>query len=41
MMNLLVGKVASYEGATLKVTELFTKAILLPMLVNGDCMAVC
>ena len=30
MTNSLVGKVASYDGATLKVTELFSKAILLP-----------
>ena len=30
-----------YNGATLKVTELFSKAILLPMLVYGDYMAVC
>ena len=37
----LVGKVASYDDATLKVTELFSKAILLPMFVYGDCMAVC
>ena len=36
-----VRKVASYDGAMLKVTELFSKAILLPMFVNGDCMAVC
>jgi hypothetical protein len=40
LMNWLVGKVASY-GATLKVPELFSKAILLPMFVYGDCMAVC
>ena len=32
---------ASYDGATLKVTELFSKAILLLMFVYGDCMAVC
>ena len=32
---------ASYDGATLKVTELFSKAILLQMFVYGDCMAVC
>ena len=32
---------ASYDGATLKVTEIFSKAILLPMLVYGACMAVC
>ena len=37
----LVGKVASYDGATLKVTDLFSKAILLPVFVYGDCMAVC
>jgi hypothetical protein len=35
------GKVASYDSATLKVTELFGKAILLPMFVYRDCMAVC
>ena len=29
------------DGTTLKVTELFSKAILLPMLVYGGCMAVC
>jgi hypothetical protein len=40
-MNWLVGKVPSYDGATLNVTELFSKAILLPMFVYGDCMAVC
>jgi hypothetical protein len=28
-------------GATLKVTELFIKAIVLPVLVYRDCMAVC
>jgi hypothetical protein len=33
--------VASYDGATLKVTELFSKVILLPMFVYRDCMAVC
>ena len=33
-------KVSSDDGATLKVTELFSKAILLPMFVYGDCMAV-
>ena len=33
--------VASYDCATLKVTELFSKAILLPMFVYGDCIAVC
>jgi hypothetical protein len=38
---LLVGKVASYDGATLKVTELFGKAILLTMFICEDCMAVC
>ena len=32
---------ASYDNATLKVTELFSKAILLPVFVYGDCMAVC
>ena len=32
---------ASYDAATLKVTELFSKAILLPIFVYGDCMAVC
>ena len=37
----VVGKVASYDGATLKVTELFSKAILLPIFIYGDCMAVC
>ena len=37
----LVGKVASYNGATLKLTELFNNAILRPMFVCGDCMAVC
>ena len=31
---------ASYDGATSKVTELFSKAILLPMFVCGDYMAV-
>ena len=30
---------ASYDDATLKVTELFCKAILLRMFVYGDCMA--
>ena len=39
--NWLVGKVAFYDIATLKVTELFSKAILLPMFVYGDYMAVC
>ena len=38
LMNWLVGKVAPYDGAMLKVTELFSKAILLPMFVYGDCM---
>ena len=32
---------ASYGGATLKVTELFSKAILLTMFVYGDFLAVC
>jgi hypothetical protein len=41
LMNRHVGKVASYDGAMLKVTELFSKAVLLPMFVYGDCMAVC
>ena len=41
MRNRLVGKVASYDDTTLKVTELFSKAILLPMFVYGNCMAVC
>jgi hypothetical protein len=41
LMNWLDGKVASYDSAMLKVTEHFSKAILLPMFVNGDCMAVC
>ena len=41
MTNLLVGKVASYDAANLKVAELFSKAIILPMFVCGDCMAVC
>ena len=36
----LFGKVLSYDGAVLKVNELFSKAILLPMFVYGDCMAV-
>jgi hypothetical protein len=31
--------VASYDGAMLKVTKLFSKAILLPMLGYRDCMA--
>ena len=38
--ELTIWKVASYYGATLKVTEL-SEAILLPMYVYGDCMAVC
>jgi hypothetical protein len=29
------------DGDTLKVTLRFSKAILLPMFVYGDCMAVC
>uniref|UniRef100_A0A674CQL9 adenylate cyclase n=1 Tax=Salmo trutta TaxID=8032 RepID=A0A674CQL9_SALTR len=33
--------VASYDGATLKVTEIFSEAIVLAMSVYGDCMAVC
>ena len=37
----LVGKLASYDGATLKVTEHFSKDLLLPMFVNWICMAVC
>jgi hypothetical protein len=37
----LVGNVASCDSATLKVTELFCKAILLSMFVYGDCMTVC
>jgi hypothetical protein len=37
--NWLFGKVASYDSAMLKVTELFSKVILLPMFVYGDCMA--
>ena len=41
LTNWVVGKVASYDCAMLKVTELFSKAILLPMFVYGDCMAVC
>jgi hypothetical protein len=32
LINWLVGKVAFYDGATLKVTELFSKAILPPCL---------
>ena len=38
--QVLVGKVASYDGATLKVTELSSKAILLPRFVYGDFMTV-
>ena len=30
-----------YDGATLKVTVLFSKVILLSMFVYGDCIAVC
>ena len=41
MTNGLVGNVASYDGATLKVTKLFNKAILLPIFTYGDCMALC
>jgi hypothetical protein len=37
----LVRKVASYDGAILKVTHLFSKAVLLPGFVCGDCMTVC
>ena len=37
----LTGKGASYDDVALKVTELFRKAILLPMFVYGDCMTVC
>ena len=33
MTNVLVGKAASYDGATLKFTELFIKAIILPIFV--------
>uniref|UniRef100_A0A8C7K0C8 Uncharacterized protein n=1 Tax=Oncorhynchus kisutch TaxID=8019 RepID=A0A8C7K0C8_ONCKI len=33
--------VASYDCATLLVTELFSQVILLPMFVSGDVMAVC
>jgi hypothetical protein len=39
LTNWLVGKVSSY--ATLKVTELFSKAIRLTMFGYGDCLAVC
>ena len=35
-----IWQVASYDSDILKVTELFSKAILLPMFVYGDCMAV-
>ena len=35
MTNWPVGKVASYDGVTLKVTELFSNAILQPMFVYG------
>ena len=38
LRNWLVGKAASYDSATLKVTELFSKAILLPMFVYWDCI---
>ena len=31
----------THDSATLKVTESFSKAILLPMFVYGNCMAVC
>jgi hypothetical protein len=41
LTNWLVRKVASYDGAILKVTDFFSKAILLPMFVYGDCMVVC
>ena len=41
IMNWFVGNVASYDGATLKVIELFCKAILLPVFVYGDCMHGC
>jgi hypothetical protein len=34
-------QVASYDVATLKVTEVFIKVILLSMFVYGDCMGVC
>ena len=40
MKSGLVRKVASCDGAMLKVTKLFSKAILLPMFVYRDCMAV-
>ena len=33
--KLIVGKVASYDGAMLNVPELFSKAVLLPMLDYG------
>ena len=32
------GKVASYDGAKFKVTELYSKIILLPMFVYGGCV---
>ena len=38
LLHVLQYSVASYYGATLKVTELFSKAILMPMFVYGDCM---
>jgi hypothetical protein len=41
LTNLLIGKVASYDSAMLNVTELFSKAILLPLFVCGHCMVVC
>jgi hypothetical protein len=41
LTNGRVGKVTTQDGAALKVTELFSKAILLPMFVYGDCTAVC
>ena len=37
LTNWFVGKVASYDGATLKVTEVFSKAILLPMEIAWLC----
>ena len=39
--NWLVGKGASNDSATLKVTKIFSEAILLPMFIYRDCMAVC
>jgi hypothetical protein len=39
--KLTVGKAASYDGAMLKITDLFIKAILLSMFIYGDCTAVC